>query len=90
VVIAGMYGDGTPDGTLVRVADPWPVGRGDRYTVTVSEFARGLAAAAELSGLPAQVLHTEGGRCGTRHLERRRSSFHLEIDGQPSDWPTGP
>jgi N-acetylmuramoyl-L-alanine amidase len=58
VVLAGMSGDGTPDGTFVRIADPWPVGRGDRYKLTFSEFARNLAAAAALSGLPAKVLHT--------------------------------
>jgi hypothetical protein len=61
-VVAGLYGDGTPEGTLVRVADPWPVGRGDRYVVTFAELAGNLAAAASLSGIPAQVLHTDGHR----------------------------
>jgi hypothetical protein len=85
VVIAGMYGDGTPDGTFVRIADPWPVGRGDRYTVTFAAFAHDLAAAAALSGLPAQVLHAGGQRCGPRRVTERRSSFHLEIDAPASD-----
>jgi hypothetical protein len=80
VVIAGMYGDGTPEGTFVRIADPWPVGRGDRYTVSFAEFARSLAAAEVLSGLPAQVLHTGGQRGGARRIAERHQSFHVAVD----------
>jgi hypothetical protein len=83
VVIAGMYGDGTPDGTLVRIADPWPVGLGDRYTVTFAEFAESLAAAEVLSGLPAQVLHTGGARGGSRRITERHRSVHVEMNGGP-------
>ena len=34
IVIVGMRGDGSPHGTQVRINDPWPVGRGERYTLT--------------------------------------------------------
>ena len=82
VVIAGMYGDGTSDGTFVRVADPWPVGRGDRYTVRFAEFARNVANAATLSGVSAQVLHTGGSRAGhpggAGIVAQRRSTLHIE------------
>lgn len=63
VVIAGMSGDGTPEGTRLRIADPWPIGKGERYSITFSEWAQRLEAASELSGGQAQVLHS-GGRGG--------------------------
>lgn len=55
VVVTGLYGDGSPDGTFVRVNDPWgrapgapttpgshnpTPGRGSRYTLTFQEFAK--------------------------------------------------
>jgi N-acetyl-anhydromuramyl-L-alanine amidase AmpD len=55
VVITGLYGDGTPDNTFVRIHDPWgrptasptqpgghnpSPGVGSRYTLTYSEFAK--------------------------------------------------
>jgi hypothetical protein len=79
IAIAGMYGDGTPDGTFVRVADPWPVGRGERYTISFRELSRRLAAAAGICGVAAQVLHTGGrGGCGTR-VAYRHSEVHAEL-----------
>ena len=67
IVLSGLYGDGTPDGTFVRINDPWPEGKGARYHRTFTEFLRnsqfaaGLAGGAQtgaLSGL--QVLHSNG------------------------------
>jgi hypothetical protein len=60
IVVVGLYGDGTPDGTFVRVNDPWPVGRGQRYTISFRELAHNLDAAASLGAFGAQVLRTEG------------------------------
>lgn len=60
VVLTGMRGDGTPEGTTMRIADPWPVGEGERYSITFAELSRNLEAAAGLSGVPTQVLHTGG------------------------------
>src|SRR5262249_32449618 len=55
VVVTGMYGDGTPDGTYVRIHDPWgrspgtptgpgahnpTPGQGSRYKLTYSEFSK--------------------------------------------------
>ena len=31
VVFSGVYSDGTDDGTMLRIHDPWPVGRGRVY-----------------------------------------------------------
>jgi N-acetyl-anhydromuramyl-L-alanine amidase AmpD len=55
VVVTGLYGDGTPDNTYVRIHDPWgrtpgtpavpgghnpTPGVGSRYALTYSEFAK--------------------------------------------------
>lgn len=55
VVVSGLYGDGTPDNTYVRIHDPWgrnpgkpgkpgyhnpTPGQGSRYTLTFSEFGK--------------------------------------------------
>lgn len=57
VVVAGMRGDGTADGTWVYVVDPWPVGRGERYRVRFRELAANLSAVEALTGFRAQILH---------------------------------
>jgi N-acetylmuramoyl-L-alanine amidase len=72
VVVAGLYGDGTPDGTRVRIADPWPVGKGERYTLSLRELARSRAIAADLTGGRALVLHAAGRAPAS--LARRRHS----------------
>jgi hypothetical protein len=61
IVVAGMYGNGTVDGSFVRIADPWPVGRGERYTITFREFCENLVTAASLAGGHPQVLHARRG-----------------------------
>jgi hypothetical protein len=55
VVVTGLYGDGTPDNTYVRIHDPWgrspgtptrpgshnpTPGQGSRYTLSFSEFEK--------------------------------------------------
>jgi len=68
VVVAGMRGDGSAEGTKVHIADPWPVGKGERYTLTFAQLAQNLDVATGISGSPAQVLHTGG-----RERSRRKS-----------------
>lgn len=74
VVLAGMFGDGTNDGTFVRIADPWPIGRGERYTIPFTEFRTNLLNAAALAGGRPQFLHAAPGfrRVGSRGPEPRR------------------
>jgi hypothetical protein len=67
VVVAGMFGDGSPTNSFVRIADPWPIGRGERYTISFQEFRESLAAAATLAGGAPQILHALKGT-GRRHL----------------------
>jgi N-acetylmuramoyl-L-alanine amidase len=57
IVIAGMIGDGTDAGTELRIVDPWPVGRGERYRLTVGQLAASHAEASRISGAQALVLH---------------------------------
>jgi hypothetical protein len=73
VVVAGMYGDGTPEGTSVRIADPWPEGRGERYAVVFRTWRRNLDAAAHLAGGGIQVLHCGGRARGRRRIVREWS-----------------
>jgi N-acetyl-anhydromuramyl-L-alanine amidase AmpD len=55
VLVTGLYGDGTPDNTFVRIHDPWgraqgtpaapgshnpTPGQGSRYTLSFTEFAK--------------------------------------------------
>lgn len=39
-VVAGMVGDGTPDGTRLTILDPQPVGTGSRYEETYRQYER--------------------------------------------------
>ncbi|MFT3696819.1 MAG: papain-like cysteine protease family protein [Kofleriaceae bacterium] len=60
IVVAGMFGDGSVDNTFVRIADPWPIGRGERYTLSFREFRENLINAAMIAG-DTQVLHAPRG-----------------------------
>jgi hypothetical protein len=86
IVVTGMYGDGTPEGTHVRVNDPWPVDRGERYTLTWSQLMKNFQAAADLAGVHAQVLHAGGRRGGpsgrSRFAERR--VVRTTVPGSPA------
>jgi N-acetylmuramoyl-L-alanine amidase len=66
IVVAGMYGDGTPEGTFVRVLDPWPIGRGERYAITFAELAASLEAASDAAGVRASLLHAGAAARGRR------------------------
>jgi N-acetylmuramoyl-L-alanine amidase len=85
VVIAGMYGDGTPDGTFVRIADPWPIGRGERYTIPFRELAQRLDAVQTIAGIDAQVMHSGGRACGARGRFFSRREARLTLDGEGID-----
>jgi N-acetylmuramoyl-L-alanine amidase len=73
VVIAGMHGDGTLQGTFVRVADPWPIGIGERYTITFAELRRNYDAVEALTGMRACVLHAGGAPRGNRAVSWQRT-----------------
>src|SRR5262249_15553118 len=75
VVVAGMYGDGTFDGTLVRVLDPWPEGRGERYSITFRELAHNLDAVVDITNMRARILHAGGRRAGASRSHRERHEF---------------
>ena len=73
VVIAGAHGDGTPDGTSVRVIDPWPIGRGERYTVRFRDLLANLLAVADIARASARILFTDGDGRGARYARQSRS-----------------
>jgi hypothetical protein len=77
VVVTGMRGDGTPRGTMLHIADPWPLGRGERYSVTFEDFMKNFEAAAGVDGVDAQILHSGGrGRGASRsiHVQERTTT----------------
>ncbi|WP_428267256.1 papain-like cysteine protease family protein [Haliangium sp.] len=80
IVLTGMYGDGSEGNTWVRINDPWPVGRGERYRLNVGQLMRNFHRANRIAGLHAQILRTSGRPSGT--TVRRRSSWQrtLRID----------
>lgn len=39
-VITGIYGDGTADNTFLKINDPWPVGRGAQYDISLATMTR--------------------------------------------------
>jgi len=62
IVIVGISGDGSPEGTRLRVNDPWPIGQGERYSLSAGELLSGLDRAARMIGGPPQILRTGGRR----------------------------
>jgi hypothetical protein len=40
MVIGGIRGDGTENGTTIRIFDPWPVGKGSIYSVNYGSLMR--------------------------------------------------
>lgn len=73
VVVTGMVGDGTDDGSQLRIADPWPVGRGERYRLPVRALLASHQAAA-IAGEPPAILHTAGRGHGHRAVRAHSSS----------------
>lgn len=65
IVIVGIYGDGTEQGTYARINDPWPLGHGERYSKTLHELFRDINIATHNVGRHIQVLHS-GGRSGDK------------------------
>lgn len=72
IVVTGIYGDGTPDGTYVRINDPWDRNpgtpgnpgaylnthdNGSQYVLTLTQFSQEYDAAATAAGMTVQVLH---------------------------------
>lgn len=72
VVIAGIYGDGTPDGTFVRVNDPWErdttdkehpgdycaePGNGSQYSIGLYQFASQFETLSTYPDVDIQVLN---------------------------------
>jgi hypothetical protein len=74
VVVSGLVGDGTDENTEVRVVDPWPVGRGERYRLGVRQLSASHQAASRVAGAQALVLHAEGRGRGARRIEAESSS----------------
>ncbi|HSS02501.1 MAG TPA: papain-like cysteine protease family protein [Kofleriaceae bacterium] len=60
IVIAGIAGDGTPDGTRVRIVDPWPPGTGAEYEWTFRRMMTAYEAAASFPSVNIQILHNGG------------------------------
>jgi hypothetical protein len=92
IVVTGLYGDGSDRGTFVRINDPWPMGRGERYSLDFRELMRNLGAASALLGTHGQILSTGGGRRGASISHHResyvethsfRSSSQAPAIGQP-------
>ena len=71
IVVTGVRGDGTPGGTFVRINDPWPVGRGERYVLTFRAFRSNIEAAAAAVGQHPQVLHSGGRRKGAHGVHHQ-------------------
>ena len=82
IVVTGMRGDGTPDGTVLHIADPWPLRRGERYSVTFREFMRNFEAASGVDGVDAQILHAGGRGGGPSH------SMHIQESVTARTWTT--
>ncbi len=74
VVVSGLVGDDTDENTAVRVVDPWPVGRGERYRLGVRQLSASHYAASRVAGAQALVLHAEGRSRGARQIAEASSS----------------
>lgn len=86
IVVTGLYGDGSADGSFVRVNDPWPIARGERYVLSFGELLENFRAATSAVGAHAQVLHA-GGRGGTRRgwSVRERASTTITSPAMKED-----
>lgn len=83
VVLTGIYGDGTPDGTFVRINDPWPEGRGARYRRSFRDLMRNFTAAAGMDGIGFQLLHAGGRRGRSSHRYHFRETSVTRMDTHP-------
>lgn len=71
ICIVGMYGDGSEHGTFVRVNDPWPLGRGERYRLSVRELVARYRKAGAKGAIGAQILFAPSGRGSSRVRHQR-------------------
>jgi hypothetical protein len=65
VVVTGLYGDGTVDGTVVRVNDPWPPGQGSQYDKGLRQFMQeydNRMTVDPAGNVNIQILHANGRR----------------------------
>ena len=79
IVITGMYGNGTPDKTFIRINDPWPIGRGERYSITFRELMQRFTAATNMVGIHAQVLHSDNRQNGGPLLYQFEEKMHYSL-----------
>lgn len=79
IVVTGMYGDGTPEGSFVRINDPWPVGQGERYVISFRQLRQNYQMATDTVGIHAQLLHAGGRGTGSagRFSYEEHESFSL-------------
>jgi V8-like Glu-specific endopeptidase len=71
VALTGIFGDGTVDGTFVRVNDPWPPGRGSQYEQGLRQFMQEYdnRVTVDATGtVNIQILHA-GGRNGASTVQ---------------------
>ncbi len=62
IVVNGLYGDGTVDGTYVRIKDPWPPGQGSEYVMGLRQFIQEYEGAArDYPEVNIQILHASAG-----------------------------
>lgn len=40
VVVGAIWGDGSPEGTMILIYDPWPPNRGEKYGIILGDYAR--------------------------------------------------
>ena len=75
IVVTGIYGDGSVDGTFIRINDPWgrdpgtpgnpgaydnAPGRASQYVLTLTQFMQEYEGAADVNGVNIQILHADG------------------------------
>lgn len=86
IVVTGMFGDAR--GMFVRIADPWPVGRGERYVLPFATLMRNFRAATEAVGVHPQVLHTGGRGRGSSRRWNVTERTRTQNTATTSSWET--
>lgn len=89
IVITGLYGDGTSENTWLRINDPWPIGRGERYSKSLADLTRDFGSATENVGKHTQILHCGGRRRPIEHFANRRGHFASEATSATDLCPEG-
>lgn len=99
VVVTGMYGDGTADGTFVRINDPWgrptsptsppgqynpTPGAGSRYELSYREFMAEYESLAGEPGVGIQILHTKPEDMGGRVPMTTAQAYSIRTAPSPA------